>query len=75
MELDDFRIGEEPYYRAIGDGVRLFTAAYAERIAPRIAYILSPLLKILYPVVWFVHLFVTPLLLIFRVRQRGALLL
>ena len=32
MELDDFRIGEEPYYRAIGDEVRLFTAAYAERM-------------------------------------------
>ena len=32
MELDDFRIGEEPYYRAVGDEVRLFTAAYAERM-------------------------------------------
>ena len=32
MELDDFRIGEEPYYRAIGDEVALFTAAYAERM-------------------------------------------
>src|SRR4029078_9452794 len=32
MELDDFRIGEEPYYRPIGDGVRLFMAAYAERM-------------------------------------------
>ena len=32
MELDDFRIGEEPYYRGIGDEVRLFTAAYAERM-------------------------------------------
>jgi len=32
MELDDFRIGEEPYYRAIGDEVRLFIAAYAKRM-------------------------------------------
>src|SRR5579863_6436765 len=32
MELDDFRIGEEPYYRAIGDEVRLFIAAYASRM-------------------------------------------
>jgi len=32
MELDDFRIGEEPYYRPIGDEVRLFMAAYAERM-------------------------------------------
>ena len=32
MELDDFRINDEPYYRAVGDEVRLFTAAYAERM-------------------------------------------
>src|ERR1700751_3463440 len=32
MELDDFRIGQEPYYRAIGDEVGLFNAAYAERM-------------------------------------------
>src|SRR5579872_5756761 len=32
MELDDFRIGDEPYYRAIGDEVRFFKAAYAERM-------------------------------------------
>jgi MoxR-like ATPase len=33
MELDEFTmIGEEPYYRAIGDEVRLFTTAYAERM-------------------------------------------
>src|SRR5246500_5977700 len=32
MELNDFRIGQEPYYRAIGDEVRLFDAAYAERM-------------------------------------------
>jgi len=32
MELDDFRIGEEPYYRAIGEEVRFYKAAYAERM-------------------------------------------
>jgi len=32
MELDDFRIGKEPYYRPLGDEIRLFTAAYAERM-------------------------------------------
>jgi nitric oxide reductase NorQ protein len=32
MELDDYRIAEEPYYRALGDEVRLFEAAYAERM-------------------------------------------
>jgi nitric oxide reductase NorQ protein len=32
MELDDFRVGDEPYYRVIGDEVRLFEAGYAERM-------------------------------------------
>ena len=32
MELDEFRIRERPYYRAIADEVRLFEAAYAERM-------------------------------------------
>ncbi len=32
MELDQFRIAEEPYYRSIADEVRLFEAAYAERM-------------------------------------------
>jgi nitric oxide reductase NorQ protein len=32
MDLSDYRIGEEPYYRAIGDEPRLFAAAYASRM-------------------------------------------
>src|ERR1700684_3474513 len=32
MELDDFRIGEEPYYRATCKQVRFYKAAYAERM-------------------------------------------
>jgi hypothetical protein len=32
MDLRDYRIDEEPYYRAIDDGVRLFEAAYADRV-------------------------------------------
>ncbi|MGO8918095.1 MAG: CbbQ/NirQ/NorQ/GpvN family protein [Stellaceae bacterium] len=32
MDLSDYRIGEEPYYRAIGDEQRLFAAAYASRM-------------------------------------------
>ena len=32
MDLSDYRIGNEPYYRAIGDEVRLFEAAYADRM-------------------------------------------
>ncbi len=30
--LDDFLIGEEPYYKPVGNEVALFTAAYAERM-------------------------------------------
>ena len=37
-------------------------AAYAERSALPIAYVLKPLLKLLHPVVWFVNLFVSALL-------------
>ncbi len=32
MELDDYRIAVEPYYRPLGEEVRLFEAAYAERM-------------------------------------------
>jgi nitric oxide reductase NorQ protein len=32
MDLHDYRIDDEPYYRAVGDEVRLFEAAYADRM-------------------------------------------
>ena len=32
MELSDHLIGEEPYYRAIGEELKLFEAAYAGRM-------------------------------------------
>ncbi|MEO1191841.1 MAG: CbbQ/NirQ/NorQ/GpvN family protein [Pseudomonadota bacterium] len=32
MTLDDYRLPEEPYYRAIGDEVALFEAAWSERL-------------------------------------------
>jgi nitric oxide reductase NorQ protein len=32
MDLRDYRIGVEPYYRAIGDETRLFEAAFANRM-------------------------------------------
>ena len=51
---------------------KVLGAAYAERIAPVVAYVLRPLLFALYPLVWFVNLFVAPLLILFRVRQRGT---
>ncbi len=47
-------------------------AAYAEQIALPLAFLLKPLLKALYPVVWFVNLFVQSLLWLFRLRPAGA---
>ena len=50
---------------------KVIGAAYAERIARLVAYVLKTLLRVLYPIVWFVNLFVAPLLALARVRQRG----
>ena len=43
-------------------------AAYAERIAFAVSYVLTPMLKVLYPVVWFVNLFVSALLKLLRFK-------
>ncbi len=51
---------------------KVIGAAHAERIAPLASYALKPLLKVLYPVVWFVNLFVAPLLYLLQVRSKGA---
>jgi len=37
---------------------KIIAAAYAEKVGIFVSYILYPLLKILYPIVWFVNLFV-----------------
>jgi len=47
-------------------------AAYAERIAPLIAFVLKPLLRALYPVVWFTNLFVRSLLWLFRFKPADS---
>src|SRR5688572_6178653 len=47
---------------------KVIGARYAENIALPIAFVLKPLLKALYPVVWFVNLFVQALLWLFRLR-------
>jgi len=44
-------------------------AMHADRIAPLVSYILSPMLKAATPIVWFVNLFVQALLKLLRVRQ------
>jgi len=44
-------------------------ATHADRIAPLVAYVLTPLLRGLSPVVWFVNLFVRALLVMLRIKQ------
>jgi Mg2+/Co2+ transporter CorB len=47
---------------------KVIAAAYPERIALASSYVLTPLLKLFYPVVWFVNLFVQTLLIILRLK-------
>lgn len=49
---------------------KVIAAAYPERIALASSYVLTPLLKVFYPVVWFVNLFVQALLIILRLKPR-----
>jgi len=51
---------------------KVIGAAYAEKIALPAAFVLKPLLKALYPVVWFVNLFVQALLWLFRLKPADA---
>jgi Mg2+/Co2+ transporter CorB len=43
-------------------------AAYADKLAPLVSYVLAPLLRAVRPIVWFVNLFVQGLLRLFRFR-------
>ena len=43
-------------------------AAYADRIAPPVGFLLAPMLRLSYPVVWFVNLFVQGLLILLRLK-------
>ncbi|MEQ1598377.1 MAG: HlyC/CorC family transporter [Methylotenera sp.] len=47
---------------------KVIAAAYPEKLGIICSYILYPLLKVLYPVVWFINLFVEGLLKLFRVN-------
>ena len=49
---------------------KVIAATYPERIALISSYVLTPLLKIFYPVVWFVNLFVQAILFILRVKPK-----
>ena len=47
---------------------KVIGATYPERIAPALAYVLKPVQWLLQPGVWFVNLFVRPLLLLIGIR-------
>jgi Mg2+/Co2+ transporter CorB len=47
---------------------KVVAAAHAEKLAFAYSYILYPLTKILYPAIWFINLFVTGLLKLFRIK-------
>ncbi len=56
---------------------KVIGATHADKVAPLVSYILSPLLRALTPVVWFVNLFVKGLLVLLRVQpapEGGTLL-
>ncbi len=48
---------------------KVIGAAYPERIAPASSFILAPLLRLAYPAVWFVNLFVQGLLRLMRLQS------
>ncbi|HSH54316.1 MAG TPA: CNNM domain-containing protein [Methylotenera sp.] len=47
---------------------KVLAAAYPERLGIFCSYVLYPLLKVLYPIVWFINLFVSGLLRLLRVK-------
>jgi Mg2+/Co2+ transporter CorB len=47
---------------------KIIAAAYAEKVGIFVSYILYPLLRVLYPVVWFVNLFVEAWLKLLRIK-------
>ncbi|MEW5892862.1 MAG: CNNM domain-containing protein [Pseudomonadota bacterium] len=48
---------------------KVMGAAYPERVAPAVSYILAPLLKLMQPAVWFINLFVNGLLRLLHLRR------
>jgi Mg2+/Co2+ transporter CorB len=51
---------------------KVIGASYPERIAFPAAYILAPLLRVFYPLVWFLNLFVKALLTLLRLKPPAA---
>lgn len=51
---------------------KIIGANHADRLAVILAYILTPLLRLAYPVVWFINLFASGLLRLFRLSPQPA---
>jgi Mg2+/Co2+ transporter CorB len=51
---------------------KVLGATFPERIALPLAYVLGPLLRLMYPVVWFVNLFPSVMLRVFGIRPDAA---
>jgi len=51
---------------------KVIGASYPDRIAPAASFVLAPLLKLCYPAVWFVNLFVQFLLRVMRLKAGAA---
>ena len=49
---------------------KVIGATYPNWLAPRISYVLAPLLRIAYPVIWFVNLFVVALLRLLHLQPK-----
>lgn len=47
-------------------------AGNADRLAPAVSFLLTPLLRLFQPVVWFVNLFVETLLILTRLKPKGS---
>src|SRR3989338_9927589 len=51
---------------------KILAAAHADRLARVLAYLIWPLLRGAYPIVWFVNLFVNALLWLLRLKPKGG---
>jgi len=51
---------------------KIIGATHADRLAIRLGYVLTPLLRLFYPAVWFINLFATGLLRLFRLSPKTS---
>jgi Mg2+/Co2+ transporter CorB len=50
---------------------KVIAATYADRLTPVLAFLLWPLLRLAYPIVWFINLFSRGLLGVMRIQPKG----